>query len=179
MNITAQHLLMVGQAHAWDALNDASLLQQAIPGCEALIPAGEQRYDVVVTASIGPVKARFKGKLILEDLQPPVGYTLRFEGQGGAAGHGKGSATVRLEAAGADQTALHYTAHANVGGKLAQIGSRIVDLAAQKMAGEFFDRLNAALAERHGAVHEPLPEAPRRGLLARFVAWLRGLRGTR
>ena len=95
MQLTNQQILPVSQAQAWEALNDTTLLQQAIPGCEGLTPLAENQYEVLITAAIGPVKAKFKGRLQLEDLQPPTSYQLRFEGQGGAAGHGKGSAEIR------------------------------------------------------------------------------------
>ncbi len=128
------------------------------------------------------MRAKFKGKLKLEDLVPPTSYTLRFEGQGGAAGHGKGHAEIRLESTGPRETVLHYTAHASVGGKMAQIGSRLVDMAAQKMATEFFEAFNARLQERFPPVvvvaPAPTPEAAApQGLLARIAAWLRGLFG--
>jgi len=180
MQLTSQQTLPVGQAQAWEALNDISLLQQAIPGCEAITPTGENQYAVTVTAAIGPVKAKFKGKLQLENLQPPNSYTLRFEGQGGAAGHGKGHADIKLESAGAHETVLHYSAQASVGGKIAQIGSRLVDMAAQKMATEFFEAFNQALQQKYGVVVEPepaAPAAPPAGLLGRLIAWLKGLFG--
>ncbi len=177
MQLTNQQSLPVTLAQAWEALNDITLLQAAIPGCEGITPTGENQYEVLVTAAIGPVKAKFKGKLQLENLQPPTSYTLRFEGQGGAAGHGKGHADIRLEAAGASTTLLHYTAHASVGGKIAQIGSRLVDMAAQKMATEFFESFNARLQERYPAtVPAVAPPAPL-GLLARLADWLRRLFG--
>lgn len=178
MQLTNQQTLPVSQAQAWEALNDISLLQQAIPGCEGITPIGEHQYEVLVTAAIGPVKAKFKGKLQLENLQAPTSYTLRFEGQGGAAGHGKGTAEVKLEATGPRETVLHYTAHATVGGKIAQIGSRLVDMAAQKMATEFFETFNAKLQERYAVVAEaaPAPAAPQ-GLVARLLAWLKRLFG--
>lgn len=174
MQLTDQQTLPVTQAQAWEALNDITLLQAAIPGCEGITPTAEHQYEVLVLAAIGPVKAKFKGKLQLDNLQPPNAYTIRFEGQGGAAGHGKGHADIRLEAAGPQSTILHYTAHATVGGKIAQIGSRLVDMAAQKMATEFFESFNARLQERY-AVAAPAPaEVPApRGLLARLSAWLR------
>ncbi|OGA97756.1 MAG: carbon monoxide dehydrogenase [Burkholderiales bacterium RIFCSPHIGHO2_12_FULL_69_20] len=178
MQLTNQQTLPVTQAQAWEALNDITLLQSAIPGCEGITPSGEHQYEVLITAAIGPVKAKFKGKLQLENLQPPTSYTLRFEGQGGAAGHGKGHADIRLEATGANQTVLHYTAHATVGGKIAQIGSRLVDMAAQKMATEFFETFNAKLQERYAVVVPEVVAAPApQGLLARFVAWFKRLFG--
>lgn len=176
MEFSNQQALPVGLQQAWEALNDIALLQSAIPGCESITPSGEHRYDVAITASVGPVKAKFKGKLQIENLNPPASYTLRFEGQGGAAGHGKGSAQVRLEAVQARVTTLHYTAQATVGGKLAQVGSRLVDMAAQKMAADFFAAFNERLAERYGVAPEPAP-APAPGLWARLVAWVKGLFG--
>lgn len=178
MQLTEQQTLPVGQLQAWEALNDIALLQSAIPGCEGITPTGEHQYEVLVLAAIGPVKARFKGKLKLENLQPPSAYTIRFEGQGGAAGHGKGHADIRLEPAGANSTVLHYTAHASVGGKIAQVGSRLVDMAAQKMATEFFESFNARLQEKYGVAPVPaeVVAAPQ-GLVARIVAWFKRLFG--
>lgn len=183
MELTAQQVLPVGQAHAWEALNDIELLREAIPGCDSFTATGEQQYEVGVTAAIGPVKARFKGQLKMEDMQAPNGYTLQFSGQGGPAGHAKGSARIRLESRGARETVLHYTATAAVGGKIAQLGSRLIDMAAQKMAGDFFSRFNEALQQRYGvAAAEPqTPAVPAGsapvGALARLVAWLRRLLG--
>jgi uncharacterized protein len=173
MQLTSQQALPVNQAQAWEALNDITLLQAAIPGCEGLNPIGENQYEVLVLAAIGPVKAKFKGKLQLENLQPPTSYTLRFEGQGGPAGHGKGTADIRLEPNGPRETVLHYTANAQVGGKIAQIGSRLVDMAAQKMATDFFERFNAALQERYQAAPEPAPAAAPQGFFARLAAWFK------
>jgi hypothetical protein len=178
MQLTSQQTLPVGQAQAWEALNDISLLQSAIPGCESITATGENQYETLVVAAIGPVKAKFKGKLRLENLQPPTSYTLAFEGQGGAAGHGKGTAEIRLEPVNARETVLHYTAHASVGGKLAQMGSRLVDMAAQKMATEFFASFNTKLQEKYGVAPAEAPAAAApQGPVARFVAWLRRLFG--
>lgn len=179
MELTSQQTLPVTQQQAWEALNDIGLLQASIPGCESITAAGDNQYEVAIMAAVGPVKARFKGKLRLEDLVPPTSYTMHFEGQGGAAGHGKGHADIRLEAAGAHQTMLHYVAQASVGGKMAQIGSRLVDMAAQKMATEFFEAFNKALQERYGVTAvEPVAEAaPAGGFFARVLAWLRRLFG--
>lgn len=150
MELTQQRDLPVPQADVWDSLNDTGLLQMCIPGCESLTPDGEDAYAVALVAAVGPVRARFKGRLRIEEKSPPQSYRLQFEGQGGAAGFGKGHAEVRLEPNGRD-TVLHYTAHASVGGKLAQIGSRLVDMAAQKMANEFFARFTAELQARYPA----------------------------
>jgi carbon monoxide dehydrogenase subunit G len=177
MELTNQQTLPVGQAEAWAALNDIALLQACISGCEAITPSGDNAYDVALMAAVGPVKARFKGKLRLADLDPPNAYSLQFEAQGGPAGHGKGTAQVKLEPQGPQQTLLHYQVQASVGGKVAQIGSRLVDMAAQKMAGEFFENFTAKLQERHPAAAAPSPTAARPGLVARLLAWLRGLFG--
>jgi carbon monoxide dehydrogenase subunit G len=182
MNLTGQQTLPVSQAEAWAALNDTAMLQAAVPGCEAITPAGEQAFDVLMAVSIGPVKARFKGRLQLADLDPPQGYRLSFEGSGGAAGHGKGQALVALRPLSANETQLSYDVTASVGGKLAQIGSRLVDLAAQKLAEDFFARLQAALAERHpppaaAPAPAPAPAVLSPGRLQRLRAWLRRLFG--
>ena len=178
MQLTNTQTLPVTQAQAWEALNDIALLQAAIPGCESITPTGENQYEALVTAAVGPVKAKFKGKLRLEDLQPPTSYKLVFEGQGGAAGHGKGHADIRLEATGPNQTILHYTAHASVGGKIAQIGSRLVDMAAQKMATEFFESFNTQLQQRYAVAPVPAPAAAApQGLWARLLAWVKRLFG--
>lgn len=182
MQLTSQQTLPVDQAEAWAALNDIDLLRESMPGCESITPTGDNRYEVLFTAAIGPVKAKFKGKLELADLDPPKAYTIRFEGQGGAAGHGKGSAQVRLEPAGGASTVLHYAVNASVGGKIAQVGSRLVDLAAQKMAGDFFENFNAKLQARQAAAAPAAgapaaPPAAREagGFFARLLARLRRL----
>ena len=178
MELTSQQALPVPQQTAWQALNDVAMLQAAIPGCESITPTEANQFELAIMASVGPVKARFKGKLRLEDIQPPQSYTIHFEGQGGAAGHGKGHATVRLEPNGPNETVLHYTAHATVGGKIAQIGSRLVDMAAQKMATEFFANFNQALIDKYSVPDElPPAEAEPDGAIARFVAWLKRLVG--
>ena len=179
MQLASQRTLPVTQAQAWEALNDVALLQSAIPGCEQLVATEPNHYDVLLQVAVGPVKARFKGKLQLEDLQPPNSYLMRFEGQGGAAGHGKGTAKVRLEAAGANETVLHYEAQASVGGKIAQVGSRLVDMAAQKVANEFFEAFENQLRQRYVPVQTlPVPAAPPPlGLFARLRAWLARLFG--
>ncbi|NCT84361.1 MAG: carbon monoxide dehydrogenase subunit G [Comamonadaceae bacterium] len=182
MNLTGQQTLPVSQAQAWEALNDTAMLQAAVPGCEAITPAGDHAFDVLMAVSIGPVKAKFKGRLQLSDLQPPHSYRLAFEGSGGAAGHGKGQALVTLEALAPQQTRLNYEVSASVGGKLAQIGSRLVDMAAQKLAEDFFARFQAALLERHppaatAATGEAAAPAPAASPWRRLLDWLRRLFG--
>jgi uncharacterized protein len=145
MELTESYTLPVPQQRAWEALNDTEILRASIPGCESIEPDGENAYVVSMSASVGPVKARFKGRMLLTDIDAPHTYTIVFEGQGGAAGFGKGNAHVTLEPDGDEATTLAYTANAQVGGKLAQIGSRLVDGAARKIAGEFFKRFSAQL----------------------------------
>jgi len=137
MEIKGEQLIPVSQQTTWDALNDLNVLKVCIPGCESIVASGDNQFDVVLTAKVGPVSAKFKGKLTLGDFDPPTSYTLAFEGQGGVAGFAKGSAEVRLTPQG-EGTQLDYTAKANVGGKLAQIGSRLIDGTAKKLSDQFF-----------------------------------------
>jgi uncharacterized protein len=143
MELTEQYTLPVSQQRAWEALNDTAVLQAVIPGCENIVADGENAFTVSMRAAVGPVKAHFKGRMTLTDIDAPHTYTVVFEGQGGAAGFVKGSAHVTLEPVDEVSTKLSYTAKAQVGGKLAQIGSRLVDGAARKIAGEFFKRFSA------------------------------------
>ena len=145
MELTESYTLPVAQQRAWEALNDTTILRASIPGCDSIEADGENAYALAMSASVGPVKARFKGRMRLTDIDAPRAYTIVFEGQGGAAGFGKGQARVTLEPEGDDATKLSYTASAQVGGKLAQIGSRLVDGAARKIAGEFFKRFGEQL----------------------------------
>ena len=149
MELTGTQTLSVGQQIAWNALNDPEILKASITGCDELTRTSETEFATAVTAAVGPVKAKFRAKLTLQNVVVPTSYTIRFDGQGGVAGFGKGEAQVKLTAAGADSTVLDYTCKASVGGKLAQIGSRLVDAAAKKMADEFFTKFNAELARRN------------------------------
>ncbi len=152
MEMTGSQTLPVVRQIAWDALNDPEILKASITGCNELTRTSDTEFSTQVTAAVGPVKAKFKAKLTLMDVVAPESYMIRFDGQGGVAGFGKGEARVKLTEQGA-ATLLEYSAKASVGGKLAQIGSRLVDATAQKMAGEFFTKFNAELARRNpGAV---------------------------
>ena len=173
MNLIGQQHLPVSQAKAWAALNDTAMLQAAVPGCEAFTPTGHNAFELLMAVSVGPLKARFKGQLQLSELTPPQSYRISFEGSGGAAGHGKGQALVQLQAVAPHDTVLSYDVTASVGGKLAQISTGLVDLAAQKMAEEFFARLQAALAgHAPPATASSIASAERRAL-QRLRAWLR------
>jgi len=145
MEITGEQLIPLPQAEVWRGLNDPEVLKACIAGCETIERVSDTEYRVVMVASVGPVKAKFNGKLVLSDLNPPNSYSLSFEGSGGAAGFGKGSAQVSLKTEGA-ATRLTYSAKASVGGKLAQVGSRLIDGVARKMADDFFTAFNEKLA---------------------------------
>jgi carbon monoxide dehydrogenase subunit G len=153
MEMTSTRSVPAPVATVWAALNDPAMLTTCIPGCESLEPDGENAFRIAIAARIGPVAAKFTGRMQLADIDAPHGYTLTFEGQGGAAGFAKGDARVLLapEANGA-ATALSYTVKAQVGGKIAQIGSRLVDGAAQKLADDFFARFSDAVAAKAGVV---------------------------
>lgn len=145
MEMTQTQRLPVPRQVAWEALNDTDVLKQCIPGCESIEPDGENAYVLAMSAAVGPVKARFKGRMALADIQAPESYTIQFDGQGGAAGFGKGTARVSLVDQG-DETDLTYVVHAQVGGKIAQIGSRLVDGAARKLADAFFTRFTEVVS---------------------------------
>jgi len=145
MEITGEQHIPLPQQRVWEALNDPEILKACIPGCESIEKISDNDYKIVMTAAVGPVKAKFNGKLHLADLNPPDSYSLSFEGSGGAAGFGKGGAKVTLSPED-NGTKLSYSAQANVGGKLAQIGSRLIDGVAHKMADDFFKRFNNTVA---------------------------------
>jgi carbon monoxide dehydrogenase subunit G len=151
MDMTGERYIALPQQKVWEALNDPEVLKACIPGCDSIEKLSDTEYKVAMTAAVGPVKAKFSGKLLLSDLSPPNAYALSFEGSGGAAGFGKGGAQVRLAPENGG-TKLSYNAKATVGGKLAQVGSRLVDAAARKMADDFFAKFDATVAP-------PPPEA--------------------
>jgi uncharacterized protein len=146
MEMTKSRVVPAPVAAVWQALNDPAALKACIPGCESLERTGEDEWQATVAARVGPVSAKFNGKMRMTDSTPPTGYTLKFEGQGGAAGFANGEAKVTLAPAPDDQTLLSYVARAQVGGKLAQIGSRLIDGAAAKLADEFFEKFAAQFA---------------------------------
>ena len=158
MEMSAEQVIPASQQQTWDALNDPAVLKQCVPGCESIDPIGDNQYQVLMVARVGPVSAKFKGKLTLSDIQPPNSYSISFEGQGGAAGFAKGGAQVRLSPQG-ESTRLAYDVKASVGGKLAQIGSRLVDAAAKKVADEFFKNFNDRMSssEDETVVMHPEP----------------------
>lgn len=137
MNMTGEYILPADKETVWKALNDPEVLKASIPGCETFEKKGETEYEAVATNRVGPVKARFKGNVQLTDLDPPNGYRITGEGNGGVAGFAKGGATVSLSEV-EEGTKLSYEVEAQIGGKLAQIGQRLVNGAAKKMADQFF-----------------------------------------
>jgi len=166
--MSGEQLIPASQADTWAALNDPEILKACVPGCESIERLADNEYQMLMVARIGPVSAKFKGKLNLSELKPPHSYAIAFEGQGGAAGFGKGSAQVQL-APGGEGTMLSYQVKANVGGKLAQIGSRLVDVAARKISQDFFNAFNEKMGSLHGAPAaaghdehhaEPVPRDP-------------------
>lgn len=154
MELSGEYRIPASRERVWEALNDPAILQLAIPGCEAMEKTGENGYAATVTLKVGPVKAKFKGAVTLSDLDPPSSYTISGEGKGGAAGFARGSARVTLTEDGSE-TVLAYVVDANVGGKLAQIGSRLIDGAAKKLADEFFTKFAEAASEAGPPVAVP------------------------
>lgn len=161
MEMSGEERIPATQGETWAALNDPEILKACVPGCESIERVADNEYQVLMVARIGPVSARFKGRLALSDLNPPHSYAIAFEGQGGAAGFGKGSAQVQLAPEG-EGTLLTYQVKANVGGKLAQIGSRLVDAAARKISQDFFAAFNATVGAQAVAheEHQPGPVPP-------------------
>ena len=158
MDMQGSRVLNATRQQAWDALNDPEVLKACIPGCDRMEAAGDNQYALGMAVKVGPVSARFGGKINLQDVQPPTSYTLRFEGQGGAAGFGKGQAQVRLEPhdPGCE---LHYTVKAQVGGRIAQVGQRLIDGVARSMAEDFFRRFDEELNRRFPGAAPAGPEA--------------------
>ena len=145
MEFTGTYSIPASRAAVWDALNDPEILQACIPGCEAMAQQGDNQFEATVFAKVGPVQARFKGTVTLENLEPPIGYELKFDGSGGVAGFAKGDARINLTSEG-DHTVMTYQANAKIGGKLAQIGQRLVDSSAKKMADDFFTEFSRLAA---------------------------------
>ena len=147
MEMKGEQLIPLPQNETWDALNNPDILKDCIPGCESIERIAQDEYDMVMSAKVGPVSAKFKGRMKVQDADPPNRYTLVFEGQGGVAGFAKGQATVTLSPQDGG-TKLDYTAKAAIGGKLAQVGARLIDGVARKIAGQFFDQFNKRVSSK-------------------------------
>jgi carbon monoxide dehydrogenase subunit G len=156
MDMQGQRVLHVTQAQAWDALNDPAILKSCIPGCDKFELSEANVYNVGVAIKIGPVSAKFTGKVTLSDIQAPNSYALNFEAQGGVAGFGKGESKVSLHPH-AEGCELQYTVHSTVGGKLAQLGQRLIDGAAKSLAEDFFKRFDEALQAKYPATEGEAP----------------------
>jgi carbon monoxide dehydrogenase subunit G len=185
MEMLGNRRLGVTQQQAWEALNDPETLKKCIPGCDKFELTGDNTYSVALAVKIGPVSAKFSGKVMLSDIVAPDGYKLTFEGQGGVAGFAKGSSSVSLKpVAGASEAApvvavtdgapateaapvaatsagceLDYTVQAQVGGKIAQLGQRLIDGAAKSTADDFFKRFEAEMQSRYGPPPAPAVDA--------------------
>ena len=156
MDMTGSRLIEAPRQRVWEALNDPSVLQASIPGCESVERTGDDSFAAKVAVRIGPMSAKFGGKVTLTNIRPPEGYTITGEGSGGAMGFARGGADVSLVEEGPSTTTLNYAVKAQVGGKMAQLGARLVDSTARQMADQFFDRFAAQLAPATAV--EPLDE---------------------
>jgi len=147
MEMTGEQLVLLPQAATWEALHDTAVLKDCVPGCESITKTSDTEYEVLLVAKVGPVSAKFKGKMTVAEADPPRAYTLKFEGQGGVAGFARGEAAITLTPEGAS-TRLSYIAKATVGGKLAQVGARLIDGVAKQLAGKFFDSFNKRASQK-------------------------------
>ena len=178
MQMSGEYRIEASRDAVWAALNDPEVLKQAIPGCQEIDKTSDTEFAAKVKIKLGPVSAKFTGNVTLTDLDPPNGYTISGSGKGGPAGFAKGGAKVRLEADGA-ATILHYEVDAQVGGKLAQIGSRLIDATAKKMAGDFFARFAEVVGgptpEETAAPAAEAAPAPTLAAGVRPLFWVLGL----
>lgn len=156
MDMQGSRILNVSQQQAWDALNDPEVLKVCIPGCDKIEAKGDNQYAIGMAVKIGPVSAKFAGNIRLGDIMPPHSYTLGFDGQGGVAGFGRGSAAVKLLAHNAG-CEMQYSANAQVGGKIAQMGQRLIDGVAKSMAQDFFKRFDEEMQRRYPPAAELAP----------------------
>ena len=160
MEMTGERRIPAPRQQVWEALNDPQVLQASIPGCESVERVGDDQFQAKVALKLGPMSAKFGGKVKLENINPPAGYTITGEGNGGAMGFAKGGADVALEEVGPSETLLTYNVKAQVGGKMAQLGGRLIDSTAKQMADQFFNRFAALLTpapEPEPAVVAPAP----------------------
>jgi uncharacterized protein len=177
MDMTGEYRIPAPREQVWAALNDPATLKASLPGCQSLEKVSDREFAATVVAKVGPVQAKFNGNVTLSNLNPPESYTISGEGKGGAAGFAKGGADVRLLEDG-EVTVLTYTAKADVGGKLAQLGSRLIDGTAKKMADEFFNNFSREVAGPVPAaapvpeeVYEAGPPAAPESLLQNKFVW--------
>lgn len=156
MEMTGERRIAAPRERVWEALNDPGVLKASIPGCESVERTAEDEFQARVAVKLGPMSARFGGKVKLSNINPPESYTISGEGQGGAMGFAKGGADVALEEVGPEETVLRYNVKAQVGGKMAQLGARLIDSTAKSMAEQFFDRFAAQVVPVAGTDTEYL-----------------------
>lgn len=166
MDMSGERRIPAARTRVWDALNDPEMLRAAIPGCESVTRTADDAFEAKLALKIGPMAAKFGAKVKLENIVAPASYTISGEGNGGAMGFAKGGADVALEELGPEETLLRYTVKAQVGGKMAQLGARLIDSTAKQMSDQFFDRFAAALtppapAAEAAPAAAPAPAAPR------------------
>lgn len=155
MKMAGEQHIAASRQRVWEALNDADVLRQCIPGCQSLDKEADDRFAAVAEVKIGPIGARFKGNVSLSDLDPPNGYTIAGQGNGGIAGSAKGSAKVRLSDAGGGGTTVSYDVDAEVGGRMAQLGGPIIDATAKQLAAKFFAKFGEVVSGQVAAVEVP------------------------
>jgi carbon monoxide dehydrogenase subunit G len=160
MEMSGERRIPASRAQVWQALNDPEALKAAIPGCESIEKVSDTELTARLALKIGPMAAKFSAKVRLENLNPPASYTISGEGNGGAMGFAKGGADVALEEAGPAETILRYQVKAQVGGKMAQLGARLIDSTAKQMSDQFFDRFAAGLTPAAAEGGAPAPVAP-------------------
>jgi carbon monoxide dehydrogenase subunit G len=169
MQMNDSQLVPASREKVFAALNDPATLQKCIPGCQKLEVGAPNEMTATVVVKVGPVKASFSGKVTLSDIDPPNGYRISGEGSGGVAGFAKGGATVTLTEEGPEATRLAYAVDAQIGGKLAQLGSRLIDATAKKLAGEFFEKFAAELTPPAPET-EVAPEGEEKGWFKKLMS---------
>ncbi len=175
MDMTGEQRIAASRQKVWEALNDPEVLRQCIPGCQSIEKLSDTEMTAKVLLQVGPVRATFSGKVTLSELDPPNGYKISGEGSGGVAGHAKGGASVRLKDDGPGFTLLSYVVHADVGGKIAQVGGRLIDSTAKKLAGEFFDRFGEIVGKpTEPAISGAPTKQAKLSWWQRLLAWLFG-----
>lgn len=160
MEMTGERQIAAPRQRVWEALNDPEVLKASIPGCDSVARTGDDSFEAKVSVKLGPMSAKFGGKVQLTNINPPASYTISGEGSGGAMGFAKGGADVALEEVGPDATVLRYSVKAQVGGKMAQLGARLIDSTAKSMADQFFDRFAAQVNPPAPAVAPAAPVGP-------------------
>lgn len=156
MKMTGEQHIAASRQRVWEALNDADVLRQCIPGCQSLDKEADDRFSAIAEVKIGPIGARFKGNVSLTDLDPPNGYTIAGQGNGGIAGSAKGSAKVRLSDAEGGGTTVSYDVDADVGGRMAQLGGPIIDATAKQLAAKFFAKFGEVVSGQAAAAAAPV-----------------------